>query len=58
MTLEEMEAEYARMDALLKRLHDDAVTEIIGDMAKTKDPFRLEHLRKRLDRVYEIANRR
>jgi hypothetical protein len=58
MTIEEMDAEIAHMDAHLKRLHDEAVAECTSLIARTRDPVLRELYHRELERVREISNGR
>lgn len=58
MTIEEMDAEIAHMDAHLKKLHDEAVARLTAHIARLTDPFSREYYRKELEKVRAISNGR
>jgi hypothetical protein len=58
MTIEEMDAEIAVMDAHLKRIYDDAVAEATEELATEKNPYFREFLIKHIEAMHKIHNRR
>ena len=51
MTIEEMDAEIARMDAHLGWLRADAIAEITEELATEKNPYTREFLLKQLGKM-------
>jgi hypothetical protein len=58
MTIEEMDAEIARMDAFLKKLNDDMIAEVTEEIAQEKNPYAREDLVRHLEKVRALGNRR
>jgi hypothetical protein len=58
MTIEEMDAEIARMDAHLKWLRADAIGEITEELATEKNPYTREFLLKQLEEVRAMGGGR
>lgn len=58
MTIEEMDAEIARMDAHLKWLYEDAVAEATEELATEKNPYCREFLIEHIEAMHKIHNRR
>lgn len=56
MTIEEMDAEIARMDAHLRWLHHDRVAELTEAIATETNPYSREFYVNQLERVRAIAN--
>jgi hypothetical protein len=58
MTVEEMDAHMAYMEAHHKRLYEDMVAECTEQLATEKNPYTREFLLKHLEELHEIWNRR
>jgi hypothetical protein len=58
MTSEDMDAELARMDAHLRWLHHDMITELTEEIAVEKNPYSREFYAKLLEEVRAIGNGR
>jgi hypothetical protein len=56
MTIEEMAAEYARMEAHLQWLYEDAVAELTEEIAHEKNPYAREDLVRHLEEVEALHN--
>lgn len=57
MTIEEMDAHLAYMEAHNKRLYEEMVAECTEELATQRNPYRREFLRKHLAGLHEIWNR-
>jgi hypothetical protein len=55
MTVEEMEAHAAYMDAFLKKLHDDMIAEATEELTTEKNPYMREFLTKHIEDVRAIG---
>jgi hypothetical protein len=55
MTVEEMKAEYARMDAYLRKLNHDMIAEATEELATEKNPYAREWLIKHIEDVRAIG---
>ena len=51
MTVEEMQAEYARMEAHLQWLRDDGIAEITEELETERNPYAREFLIKQLEKL-------
>lgn len=56
MTIEEMEAHAAYLDAFHKKLHDDMIAEATEELATEKNPYVREFLIKHIEDVRAIGN--
>lgn len=55
MTIEEMDAHAAYMDAHLRKLHNDMIAEATEELAKEKNPYAREFLIKHIEEVRAIG---
>jgi len=58
MTVEEMDAHAAYMDAFLKKLRDDMIAEATEELATEKNPYMREFLVEHIEHVRAIGNGR
>jgi hypothetical protein len=56
MTLEELEAECARMDAHLRKLNRDMIAEATEELATERNPYAREWLIKHIEDVRALGN--
>lgn len=56
MTIEEMEAHAAYLDAFHKKLRDDMIAEATEELATEKNPYAREFLIKHIEEVRAIGN--
>lgn len=56
MTIEEMDAHIAYMDAHLRKLHHDMIAEATQRLATEKNPYTRERLIKHIEKVRAIGN--
>ena len=54
-SIEEMDAEIARMHAWNKKVRDESLADWRAELEKTKDPYRREWIQKQIDDVLEIG---
>jgi hypothetical protein len=55
MTIEEMDAEIARMDAYLRKLNRDMIAEATEELATEKNPYAREWLIKHIEDVRALG---
>ena len=55
MTIEEMEAHAAYMDAHLRKLHHDMIAEATEELATEKNPYRREWLIQHIEGIRAIG---
>jgi hypothetical protein len=58
MTVEEMDAHAAYLDAFHKKLRDDMIAEATEELATEKNPYAREFLIKHIEHVRAIGNGR
>jgi hypothetical protein len=54
-SVEEMDAEIARMHAWNKKVRDESLADYRARLEKTTDPYEREWIQKRIDHVLEIG---